>query len=196
MDIFNFKNKKDKILAEHQSLKVVSLGLLAVNMCLAYMLVSRIDVQKVVVMPPFVTLQEFWTAGDQVSDSYLEMVADGITFNALNVSPERKPNTEFLYSMTPPEYYGQVKGAIDAQIKFLQNNAINQVFYTTGYETKQKGTLKVKGLLKRYVGDKRMESSMHTLEIGYFIKGGRFWLKSIELKMDGEKPNQNEETVN
>ena len=48
------------------------------------------------------------------------------------------------------------------------------------------------GVLKQYVGDKKMESSVHHLEITYAISGGRFWLKGIDLKKDGTKLTQEE----
>jgi len=188
-----FKNQKDKIIKDNQTYKVIVLSLSLVVMFLTYVITFRIEDQKIVVMPPFVTLKEFWVSGDNVSDTYLEMVADGVAYNVLNIAPERKPNTEFLYAMVPAEHYKEVRSAIDNQIKFIQNNAVSQVFYTTEYNLKEKGIIKVSGLLKQYIGDKKMESSIHTLEIGYFIKGGKFFIRGIQLTKDGTKNIKDED---
>lgn len=193
MDFNRFKNKLDGVAFENKTFRIVTLFLAFTILVMGYFLVTKIEDQRVVVMPPFVTLKEFWVSGENVSDSYLEMVADGVAYNVLNISPERKPNTEFLYSLTPQEHYGEVRGAIENQIKFIQNNAISQVFYTTGYDLRKKGLIRITGVLKQFVGDKKMESAIHHLEISYYVKGGRFWLKGIELKKDGVKTMGEEE---
>lgn len=182
-----FKNKIDRVVFENYTFRFSSICSSVAIVVLVYMLAFKIESQKTVVVPPFVTFKEFWVSGNNVSESYLEMVADGIVFNVLSIAPERKPNTEFLLAMTPPEYFNQVRSAIDTQIRFIQNNAISQVFYTNGYNTKEKGLLKVTGILKQYVGDKKIESAMYTLEIGYVVKADRFWIKSIQLRKEGEK---------
>ncbi|MBP9566240.1 MAG: conjugal transfer protein TraE [Sulfurospirillum sp.] len=192
MDFTKFINKLDKVAFENKAFRMVSLLMALTILLMGYFLVLRVENQKIIVMPPFVTLKEFWVSGENVSDSYLEMVADGIAYNVLNIAPERKPNTEFLYALTPAEHYNAVKGAIENQIKFIQNNGISQVFYTNGYDVKTKGHMRVSGVLKQYVGDKKMESSVHHLEITYAISGGRFWLKGIDLKKDGTKLTQEE----
>lgn len=193
MDFNRFKNKLDGVAFENKTFRIVTLVMAFTILVMAFILVAKVEDQKVVVMPPFVTLKEFWITGENVSDSYLEMVADGVAFNVLNISPERKPNTEFLYALTPPQFQNDVRGAIESQIKFIQNNGISQVFYTSGYDLKTKGLLRVTGLLKQYVGDKKMESSIHHLEISYYVKGGRFWIKGIDLKRDGSKLLNEEE---
>lgn len=193
MDFNRFKNKLDGVAFENKTFRIVTLVMAFTILVMGYTLVTKVEDQKIVVMPPFVTLQEFWVTGENVSDSYLEMVADGVAYNVLNISPERKPNTEFLYALTPSEFQNAVRGAIESQIKFIQNNGISQVFYTSGYDLKTKGLLIVTGVLKQYVGDKKMESSIHHLEISYYVKGGRFWIKGIDLKRDGSKLLNEEE---
>lgn len=193
MDFNRFKNKLDGVAFENKTFRIVTLVMAFTILVMAFILVAKVEDQKVVVMPPFVTLQEFWVTGENVSNSYLEMVADGVAYNVLNISPERKPNTEFLYAFTPSEFQNAVRGAIESQIKFIQNNGISQVFYTSGYDLKTKGLLRVTGVLKQYVGDKKMESSIHHLEISYYVKGGRFWIKGIDLKRDGSKLLNEEE---
>jgi len=193
MDLTRFLNKNDKAIFENKIFKTIAISLALSNILLAYFLVSKVEEQRVVVMPPFLTLKEFWVSGNNVSDTYLEMVADGVAYNVLNLSPERKPNTEFLFSLTPPEFYNQVKGAIEEQIKFIQNNGVNQVFYTTGYNLSEKGHIRVTGILKQYIGEKKMDSSVKNLEIYYFVKGGRFWIKGIDLKNDGQRVTNNED---
>lgn len=185
MDFNQFMNTFDTVAFENKAFRMVTLVMAFTILVLVYFLVAKVDNQRVVVMPPFITLKEFWVSGENISDSYLEMVADGIAYNVLNIAPERKPNTEFLYSLTPSEHQNAVRGAIENQIKFIQNNSISQVFYTHAYDVKTKGLIKVTGVLKQYVGDKKMESSLHHLNITYFVKGGRFWLKGIDLKKDG-----------
>lgn len=193
MDFNRFKNKLDGVAFENKTFRIVTLVMAFTILVMGYTLVTKVEDQKIVVMPPFITLKEFWVTGENVSDSYLEMVADGVAYNVLNISPERKPNTEFLYALTPSEFQNAVRGAIESQIKFIQNNGISQVFYTSGYDLKTKGLLRVTGVLKQYVGDKKMESSIHHLEISYYVKGGRFWIKGIDLKRDGSKLLNEEE---
>lgn len=193
MDFNRFKNKLDGVAFENKTFRIVTLVMAFTILVMAFTLVTKVEDQKIVVMPPFITLKEFWVTGENVSDSYLEMVADGVAYNVLNISPERKPNTEFLYALTPSEFQNAVRGAIESQIKFIQNNGISQVFYTSGYDLKTKGLLRVTGVLKQYVGDKKMESSIHHLEISYYVKGGRFWIKGIDLKRDGSKLLNEEE---
>lgn len=184
---------KDRFVLENKTFRFSTSVLSVAVLILAFVVFFKIDNQKTVIIPPTQSLKEFWIEGNKVSTSYLEMVGDVIAYNILNITAERKPNTEFIIAMTPSEHIQRVKGAVDSQIKYIQNNAITQVFYATKYDTNQKGIIKITGILKQFIGDKKMDSSLHTLIIQYDIEYGRFWIKGLDLKKEGIKINNDEE---
>lgn len=189
----DFKNKLDNFIKKANVIQTAFITQCFVVIALLWLVVYKIEEQKILVTPFSVIEKEFAIGKNEVSESFLEMTADNIIFNVFNIAPERKPNTNFLLKLAPPEYYSRVKSAIDNQIKFIQNNAISQVFYTDEYDTKKRGVLKVKGILKQYIADKRIESARYVVEIQYEVKNFRFGITGINLEKEGAKTISNED---
>jgi conjugal transfer pilus assembly protein TraE len=182
-----FVNRNDKFIFENKIFRVTTIALSIVIVLQGYIIFQKIDNQKIVVVPPTQTLKEFWVQGDMVSSSYLEMMADVIAYNVLNITSEKKFNIDFLLAMVPTEHLRNVRAAISSQMKYVQDNGITQVFYATKYDTTQKGLLKVTGILKQYIGNKEIQSAMHNMSIQYEIKFGRFWIIGINLEREGAR---------
>jgi conjugal transfer pilus assembly protein TraE len=193
VDLKKFINRHDKFIFENKVFRVTVLTLCATVVILTYIIFKKIESQKVVVIPPTQTLKEFWVQGDIVSSSYLEMMADVIAYNILNISAEKKFNIEFLLAMVPVEHLNKVKTAINKQMKYVQDNGISQVFYATKYETGHKGYIKVTGLLKQYIGAKEIQSQLHHMIVSYEIKFGRFWITGIKLEKERSSSATNED---
>ncbi|OCR99536.1 hypothetical protein A9K75_06605 [Campylobacter fetus subsp. testudinum] len=185
MDLLNYRDQLDKLNLENKTFKLVS-SVLAITVLLeGILVVNRVNSEKIVVLPPVQQVKEFWIQGKQVSTSYLEMMSDVIIYNVVNIASGKNPNIDFLLTMVPNEYYNQIKASITKQIKYVQDNGITQVFYTSGYNVDNKGLIAVKGILKQIIGDKIVSSTQQTLFINYNIDYGRFWITGIALKQDG-----------
>ena len=193
MELKKFINRNDKFIFENKIFRATTIALSVVIVLQGYIIFKKIDNQKIVVVPPTQTLKEFWVQGDMVSSSYLEMMADVIAYNILNVASEKKFNIDFLLAMVPAEHLHSVRAAIQAQMKYVQDNGITQVFYATKYETGQKGQLRVGGILKQYIGSKEIQSSMHYMTVQYEIKFGRFWITGISLEREGARNAQQDQ---
>lgn len=193
MEIKEYKNKLDKLIYDNKIFSFLIIVLSIVVLLEGYVVFYKIDSQKVVILPPSDSLKEFWIAGNNVSTSYLEMMSDVISYNLLNVTSEKKINIDFILAMTPSEYFNQVKSAITSQMKYVQDNGITQVFYITKYDTHQRGFIKVTGILKQFVGERKVESTLHSLIIQYVIEFGKFQIKGIELKKEGINVKTEEE---
>lgn len=184
MDLKKFINRNDKFIFENKIFRITTIVLALTIVLQGYIIFKKIDNQKVVILPPTQTLKEFWVQGDMVSSSYLEMMADVVAYNILNIATEKKFNIDFLLAMVPVEHLNSVKASINSQMKYVQDNGISQVFYATKYETGRKGLLKVTGLLKQYIGSKEIQSHLHHMTISYEIKFGRFWITGINLEKE------------
>lgn len=181
-----FKNKMDKFAVKNKTLTIAIICLSISVVYLSWALVSKVDEQKIVVVPPATNLKEFWIQGNQVSTSYLEMMADSIAYNVLNVTEYRNVNVDFVLSLVPAEYIEKVRTSLLTQKNYILNNGLTQVFFINSYHTEQKGLIKVIGLLKRYVREKQVSSEVYSFYINYNISRGRFWLTSINLKRGKE----------
>lgn len=182
----DFVKHQDAFLFENRLFKNVVLILALTILALTYIIFAKIEDQKVVILPPVQEVREFWVQGNMVSTSYLEMMGEMIATNFLNVTLERPINIDLIMTLVPAEHFHQVRSSILAQGKYLQDNSITQVFYPIKHEV-FKGTLKVRGILKQFIGEKNIESSLHTLTIAYKIDQGRFWLVGVTLSKEGER---------
>ena len=57
MDFTKFINKLDKVAFENKAFRMVSLLMALTILLMGYFLVLRVENQKIIVMPPFVTLK-------------------------------------------------------------------------------------------------------------------------------------------
>lgn len=188
MDIKFFKNRKDSIIFENKFLKISLLSLVATILLLLYALVFKIENQKIVILPPSLELKEFWIQGNQVSDSYLQMMADVISYNILNISDTQKRNNiDFVLAMVETEHIPSVRRELIEQANYLRDNSISQVFYITEYDVSNKGLILVKGLLKRYISEKQTDSLPYQLKIFYTIKRNKFNIVGLILSDEKNK---------
>ncbi|CUU89998.1 putative conjugative transfer protein TraE [Campylobacter hyointestinalis subsp. hyointestinalis] len=190
MDLIQYKDKLDKLNFENRTFKFISSVLSMTVLLEGILVVNRVNSEKIVVLPPVQQIKEFWIQGKQVSTSYLEMMSDVIIYNVINIASGKNPNIDFLLAMVPSEHYNEIRASITKQIKYVQDNGITQVFYTSGYNVDNKGLIAVKGTLKQIIGDKIVSSTQQTLFINYNIDYGRFWITGIALKQDGININK------
>lgn len=188
MNINFFKNKKDSIIFENKFLKISMLSLVATILILLYALVFKIENQKIVILPPSSELREFWIQGNQVSDSYLQMMADVIAYNVLNISDTQKRNNiDFILAMVETEYISSIRRELTEQADYLRDNSISQVFYINKYDVSNKGLILVNGLLKRYISEKQTDSLPYQLKIFYKIDRNKFNIVGLILSDEKNK---------
>lgn len=170
-------------MSENWSLRLALLIAGAIIIFQQFVVMGRVQSQKVIFMPPVVASKEFWVTGNQVSTSYLEMMAQFIMYNAFNVTPANaKENARNLLALVDPDFYGEVEQKIDRQIGYLADNQISRTFYFGETNANVPGKIIVKGLLKEYVSNKLVGASDLTAQISYQIKQGRFFIVGFEVK--------------
>ncbi len=182
MDLNIFKSQVDKLAIKNKALTITLISLSIVIILLTWTLISKIENQKVIIIPPATNLKEFWVQGNIVSSSYLEMMADTIAYSVLNATEHHNINLDFILSMVPAKYMEQIRTSLIEQKNYIIDNGLTQVFFINDYDTNQKGKIKVVGILKRYIREKQASSEIYTFNINYKITRQRFWITGINLK--------------
>ncbi len=182
MDFKVFKGQIDKLAIKNRALTIALISLSIVTILLTWTLVSKIENQKIIIIPPATNLKEFWIQGNTVSSSYLEMMADTIAYSVLNATEHHNINLDFILSMVPTNYMEKIRTSLIDQKNYIIDNGITQVFFINDYDTNQKGRIKVVGILKRYIREKQASSEVYTFYINYKIARQRFWITGINLE--------------
>ncbi|HEG3142238.1 TPA: conjugal transfer protein TraE [Campylobacter jejuni] len=184
-----YKNQMDKYIFENITFRIVTLILSFVILVLIWVILARIDSQKVVFMPPKIVNQEFWIAGNQVSKGYLHEMGQFISFNLLNITKENaRNNIDNLLTLVDPKFYQEVKTKLLEQMNYIIDNAISRTFFVSAIDADTKGQIKVFGVVKDIISDKVVRSSQSVLTINYIIEQGRFILN--DLSIEEEKNNK------
>ncbi|EAJ1645402.1 TPA: conjugal transfer protein TraE [Campylobacter coli] len=184
-----YKNQMDKYIFENITFRIVTLILSFVILVLIWVILARIDSQKVVFMPPKIVNQEFWIAGNQVSKGYLHEMGQFISFNLLNITKENaRNNIDNLLTLVDPKFYQEVKTKLLEQMNYIIDNAISRTFFVSAIDADTKGQIKVFGVVKDIISDKVVRSSQSVLKINYIIEQGRFILN--DLSIEEEKNNK------
>jgi conjugal transfer pilus assembly protein TraE len=177
-----YKFKLDKFIFENWTFRITTLILSGVIIFEGYLIANKIDNQKVIVLPPKVT-KPFWVSGNLVSKSYLEQMGQFIAFFLFDVTKDTaKISVENILPYVEPQYYGLVRKMLYKQIKYIIDNDISRVFYPSAVDVKNKGLIRVIGILKDMIEDNVVSQKQVELDIRYKIKHGRFWITSIVVK--------------
>ncbi|WP_187648658.1 TraE/TraK family type IV conjugative transfer system protein [Nitrosophilus labii] len=180
-----FKFKMDKYIFENWTFRMVTIGLVGIIAYQTYLISTRINNQKVIFMPPKMVTKEFWVTGNQVSKSYLEEVGLFIVYNLLNVTKESaKSNVENILLLVSPNAYYEVKAKLIEQMNYITDNGISRVFFPSMVDVKEKGVIKVSGIIKDIISDKVVNNTPAIVHINYKIKEGRFWIIDIKVVKD------------
>lgn len=182
-----FKYKLDKYIYENWTFRIVTLVLLGIIVFQQYMMSSKLSSQRTVFVPPTVSMKEFWVTGDQISKEGLEGIGEFVAYNIFNVTKEIAPkNIDNIMSLVPPEYYYEVKTSLIEQMEYVTSNGIARSFYPSMIDTKEKGLIKISGVLKDTISDKVVNSKRMVFEVQYQIVQGRFWLHGWNIDEDGK----------
>lgn len=182
-----FKYKLDKYIYENWTFRIVTLVLLGIIVFQQYMMSSKLNSQRTVFVPPTVSMKEFWVMGDQISKEGLEDTGKFVAYNIFNVTKEIAPkNIDNIMALVPPEYYYEVKTSLIEQMEYVTSNGIARSFYPSMIDAKEKGLIKISGVLKDTISDKVVNSKRMVFEIQYQIVQGRFWLHGWNIDEEGK----------
>jgi len=182
MKFDKFKFKLDKYIYENWTFRIVTLILAGVIALEGYLIVEKVNNQRVVILPPKIT-KEFWVSGNRVSKSYLEQMGTYIAYSLLNVTPDNsKMVLSLILPFVEPDFYAQVRSAIQEQLDYIVNNQISRVFYPASIDVSKAGVIKIKGLIKDTIGNNVVNQYTAEVNIGYTIKQGRFFINSIIVR--------------
>ena len=136
---------------------------------------------RVTVIVPGYTGNQFSVSTRGVSREYLELVSKDTIFTLLNITPYNDYAREKILKITSPEKYGKVKQEIEGMIEDLITRQISLRFVPVKLElNEEKLTADISGYLASYVGVKQTENAFVKYRLGFEYQGGVLTL--IEYK--------------
>lgn len=178
-----YKNKQDRYIYENITFRTISLALVVLLAFETWVIIRGVDSERVVFMPPKVITQEFWVSGNEVSRSYLDQMGQFISFNLFNIDKNNAANNiENILTLVEPNYYYDIKAALQKQVEYIIKNGISRTFFVSAVEVKEQGKLQIHGVIKDIISDKVIKSDQETLIVDYSIQQGRFWITDLNLK--------------
>ena len=179
-----FWNYWDKITNENKLFKNIFIILTATIVILVFFIMKLADNNRVVVIPPRVD-QEFWVAGNEVSTTYLEQVANYVSDMVMNVSPgnvDRAYDIILPFLTTDPELVRDIRSNLLTQADTIKKEDIYQSFYIRKvWIEKENDTITVSGICRRSTGNLYIGSQSSSVKIKYNINNGKFIITNLEV---------------
>jgi len=178
---FDFVTKLD---AQTRFLGLIASLLAATVLILGFTIFALYSKKTVVILPPKVE-KEFWVSGNVLSTSYLEQVAYFIADRVLSVSPQNVDASLDMikpFFSTDPSDLEQLEKVFLRVSKTIKENDYYQVFYPLKFYVDVKhNKLTVDGILKKMSGGQYLGEERRMLEIIFYVRNGRFFVKSLKL---------------
>ena len=165
---------------------LLSVVLLISNVLLASLCWYTAIHQRRTIVP--VTITKALTVSDsQVDGNYLQAMALFFINQRLNVTPETiVANHRLLLSYTTPVFYHTFEQILAQETRQVKADKISSSFFIRSSHT-YPAVLRVivRGLLKRWVGERALESVVKTYVLTFHYHGGRLTVATFsELKGD------------
>jgi len=180
MDWKNFKRQLDLAILQTWTMRIAVIAMAIVIIVQMFMIMHISSNQKIIVLPPKVR-KAFYLTGSKFSKGYMVNMGDYLSQKLLDLTPANykyQLNT-FLQFANPPDY-NNLKMELLGQMKALAVLSVSQAFFPKTVLVKGH-TIYVGGILLRIIGNKS-KSYQKTLKIGYLIKNGELYVKSVSYK--------------
>lgn len=173
------KEKKNKtiLLAASAVLLVVVLVQSITLVYLVHYAHSKHDIRFI---PPKIS-QEFTLSGEGVSDSYLRDMSHFLTQLRFNVT-QSSAATQFnvFLGYVSASLYGEMRAQLVKEVEQITHEHISCVFYPTGYDIDNHHlSVKVSGLMKRFVGAEQMTEQKEIFLIQYAYDSGQLKITNL-----------------
>jgi len=187
MDIKIARSHLEKLSGRFNMLIVLSAGLLIANIGLVFLLWwSMLHEQTVVV--PVTTKAPFSVSASSVDASYLKQMSLVFLNDRLNITPDTvDENNKLLLHYIAPEFYHEMSAVLASEQKMIKQDKVSSVFYPGFIKVYPKQlAVQVKGVLKRWVGERPLPDVKKDYVIAYGYGYGKLTIKSFTEK-NGEK---------
>jgi type IV conjugative transfer system protein TraE len=176
----NFKRDLDKAVLQTWTMRIVVIAM-AITIIVQTAIISNLALSsKTIILPPVVK-KSFYTVGSKASKGYMVNMGQYLSQTLLDLTPVNyKSQLNMFLQFAYPEYYTGLKIELTKQMKALATLQVSEVFFPNTISTKHH-VIYVGGELVRVIGTKN-KSYNKTLKIGYMIKNGEFYVKSVGFK--------------
>jgi conjugal transfer pilus assembly protein TraE len=186
---FSFYQKKfNDLVVERKFLLGLALSLLLIVFLQMGLLFFKRE--RIILMPPGFK-DSVWVEGDRFSQKYLEEIALFFAHLLLDVSESNVLfQGEMLLRYVAPESYGSFKAQLLSDEKRLKKQQLSLQFYPKSLEFPKPLVVEIKGVLKRYVGSKKISEAEETYRMQLGVRFGRLFLKAFEVIQPKQELNQ------
>ncbi len=186
---FSFYQKKfNEIILERTFLLGLALSLLL--MVFLQMGLLFFKKERIILMPPGFK-DSVWVEGDHFSQRYVEEISLFFAHLLLDVSESNILfQGEMLLRYVAPESYGSFKTQLLSDEKRLKQQQLSLQFYPQSLEFPKPLVVELKGVLKRYVGSKKISEAQETYRMQLGVRFGRLFLQAFEVIQPKQEPNQ------
>lgn len=157
--------------------------LLAVAVVVNGIFVYASGINQRTVLVPLVAEGELYVAGKDASDSYIKAMIDLALFYRLTYSPASVGNqfNGFLRLLSP-SYFGEMHNELNRLKNEIIENKISSVFYLDEIKiVKQERTVKMKGRLQQWAGDRLYINEDRQIVVKYVIRHGKFMIEGLKI---------------
>lgn len=178
-----YKAKLDKYIYENITFRIITVVLVAIIAFQSLYIVSKANNEKVIFMPPQLIGREFSIVGDKLNRTYLEEIAQYISYNLLNITPETSAyNAENILALVETQNYQNTKTELIKQHRYIKNNGISRAFFLNGIYIGNDNTIEVVGIVKDSIANKIISSNLQKIIIKYKVLHGRFYITSLNIQ--------------
>ena len=187
MDIKIARSHLEKLSGRFNMLMVLSAGLLLANIGLVFLLWWSMIHQETVIVP-VTTKASFSVSASSVDASYLRQMSLVFLNDRLNITPASvDENGRLLLGYIAPEFYHEMSSVLASEAKMIKQDKVSSVFYPGFIKVYPKQlAVEVKGVLKRWVGERSLPDVKKDYVIAYHYGYGKLSIKSFAEK-NGEK---------
>lgn len=178
----NAENERARLwrrLRWHRLVTPLSLGVAIFGLGLCAWVVAN---QRTIISPPVVQ-HGYWVSAHEASKEYIQDQSDYVLTMLYTVTPANvEYRSERILKMVPPESYGAMSSRFHAAVSKLRKDGISTVWEPKSVGVAD-GSLCAKwtGSLKRWVGDKPLETQTKTFVVEFDIdRQGTLYVKTAD----------------
>lgn len=190
INLFNKNQDKNRLFKERLSLKkffvfntiFVATILAVANIVLVISLVYVVLTKKIYMQPPFLLkeLTEIDYKNGVLYEETLNNFAEFFISLSENLTPENaEKRVTKLKSVLGTEFYKDFAPELDKRVQELKKNNMTRSFYISSIDIKTYGTLIIKGIRTKTIGQNVLQSQKIEMVITYVSDGG-ITIKKIE----------------
>ncbi|HIF0232793.1 TPA: type IV conjugative transfer system protein TraE [Legionella pneumophila] len=173
------KEKKNKTVLQAVS-AVLLVVVLVQSISLVYLVRYAYSKHDIRFIPPKIS-QEFTLSGMGVSDGYLRDMTHFFTQLRFNVTQSSAATQlSALLGYVDPSLYGEMRAQLIKEVDQITHEHLSSVFYPTDYEIDNKQlSVKVAGLMKRFVGSEMMSDQKEKFLVQYAYEYGQLKITNL-----------------